>query len=95
MRFICLLAVSLALGAQTPPAKSSSRKTPPAAAAQAKQAADEGYTKQILEATTDKQFLTELVDHLPASPTVPTPEKILGYIAGAPDRLTYAARSSL
>jgi len=29
------------------------------------------------------------VDHLPASATVPTPEKILGYAIGAPEKLTY------
>lgn len=52
---------------------------------------DEGYTRQIREFTTASHFLTELVDHLPASATVPTPEKALGYIAGAPDKLTYAA----
>ena len=36
-----------------------------------------------------KFFSTELVDHLPASDTVPTPEKVLGYIVGAPNNLTY------
>lgn len=51
---------------------------------------DQGYTQRIREATTGPQFLTDLVDHLPASDRVPTPEKFLGYIAGAPDRLTYA-----
>jgi hypothetical protein len=40
---------------------------------------DEAYTAQILQSTTKKYFLTELVDHLPASDTVPTPEKVLGY----------------
>ena len=53
-----------------------------------KQKMDEGYGRQIKEATTDPSFLTELVDHLPASDKVPTPEKFLGYIAGAPNRLT-------
>ena len=52
---------------------------------------DEGYTAKIREYTTEPFFLTELVDHLPASDRVPTPEKFLGYIAGAPDKLTYAA----
>ena len=52
---------------------------------------DEGYTAKIREYTTEPFFLTELVDHLPASGRVPTPEKFLGYIAGAPDKLTYAA----
>jgi hypothetical protein len=51
---------------------------------------DEAYTSKIREYTTDPMFLTELVDHLPSSPKVPTPEKFLGYIAGAPDKLTYA-----
>ena len=39
--------------------------------------------------TTEPFFLTELVDHLPASDTVPTPEKVLGYAIGTPDKLTY------
>src|SRR6202035_1783732 len=51
---------------------------------------DEGYTKKIREYTTEPFFLTNLVDHLPASATVPTPEKILGHIVGAPDVLTYS-----
>ncbi len=55
------------------------------------QTIDEGYTARIREYTTAPHFLTELVDHLPASERVPTPEKFLGYIAGAPDKLTYAA----
>ncbi|MBI4893657.1 MAG: hypothetical protein HY821_23765 [Acidobacteria bacterium] len=56
----------------------------------AQQVLDEGYTKKIKEFTTDPMFLTELVDHLPASAKVPTPEKVLGYIAGAENKLTYA-----
>lgn len=51
---------------------------------------DEGYTKKIREYTTEPFFLTNLVDHLPASATVPTPEKILGHIVGVPDVLTYS-----
>src|SRR5664279_1598288 len=50
---------------------------------------DEGYTAKILQYTTEKYFLTELVDHLPASDTVPTPEKVLGYAIGTPNKLTY------
>jgi hypothetical protein len=50
---------------------------------------DEGYTAKILQYTTEKFFLTELVDHLPASDTVPTPEKVLGYAIGTPNKLTY------
>ncbi|WP_321475095.1 M14 family zinc carboxypeptidase [uncultured Paludibaculum sp.] len=51
---------------------------------------DEEYAKKIREFTTDPMFLTELVDHLPASAKVPTPEKFFGYIAGAANKLTYA-----
>jgi len=61
-----------------------------AASAQNNAVNDEGYTKKIKEYTTEPFFLTNLVDHLPASPTVPTPEKILGHIIGAPDVLTYS-----
>src|SRR5271156_4866522 len=50
---------------------------------------DEGYTAKILQYTTEKFFTTELVDHLPASDTVPTPEKVLGYAIGTPQKLTY------
>lgn len=51
---------------------------------------DEGYTKRIREYTTESFFSTDLVNHLPASSIVPTPEKILGHIIGAPDVLTYS-----
>ena len=36
-------------------------------------------------------FLTEFVDHLPASATVPSPAKVLGYPIGTPNKLTYTA----
>lgn len=52
---------------------------------------DSGYTAKIREYTTDKMFLTELVDHLPEGGKVPTPEKALGYISGTPFKLTHAA----
>jgi len=50
---------------------------------------DEAYGAKIREYTTEPHFLTELVDHLPASDTVPTPEKVLGYAIGTPNKLTY------
>src|SRR5712671_135429 len=50
---------------------------------------DAGYTAKIRQYTTEPFFLTELVDHLPASDSVPTPEKILGYPIGTPQKLTY------
>ncbi|MDX2151658.1 MAG: M14 family zinc carboxypeptidase [Bryobacteraceae bacterium] len=52
---------------------------------------DAAYSAKIKEFTTEPFFLTELIDHLPASSTVPTPEKILGHIAGAPGKLTHTA----
>src|SRR5580704_12272280 len=53
------------------------------------QSLDAGYTAKIRQYTTEKFFTTELVDHLPASDTVPTPEKVLGYAIGTPQKLTY------
>jgi hypothetical protein len=54
------------------------------------QAIDQQYTDQIRMYTTDSSFLSPLVDYLPASKTVPTPAKVLGDVAGAPDMLPYA-----
>lgn len=48
---------------------------------------DEAYGKKIKEYTTESFFLTELVDHLPASATVPSPMKHFGDIVGAPNIL--------
>ncbi|HVO97603.1 MAG TPA: M14 family zinc carboxypeptidase [Bryobacteraceae bacterium] len=89
MRFyvpLLLLFVATSLPAQK------KKKTPPPEPAPVvvPQKNDDGYTAQILKDTTEKFFLTELVDHLPASDTIPTPEKVLGYIAGAPNHLTYS-----
>lgn len=50
---------------------------------------DQPYTDSILKNTTDKMFLTEFVNYLPASAKVPSPEKILGYPIGTPNKLTY------
>jgi hypothetical protein len=49
------------------------------------------YTAKIKEYTTEPFFLTELVDHLPDSETVPSPDEILGYVIGTPNKLTYSA----
>ena len=64
-------------------------KTAAAAAGKA-QKIDEAYTAKIKEHTTDPRVITELVDHLPASDTVPTPLKFFGRIPGTPDELTYS-----
>ncbi|HEU5219997.1 MAG TPA: M14 family zinc carboxypeptidase, partial [Gemmatimonadales bacterium] len=61
----------------------------PAARAQG-QKIDAEYTAKIKEYLQDPRISTELVDHLPASATVPTPLKFLGRIVGTPGELTYA-----
>ena len=57
--------------------------------AQPAQKMNDAYGAKIKEYTTDPAFLTEMVDHLPASDTVPSPDKVLGYVIGTPNRLTY------
>ncbi len=54
-----------------------------------KSALDTAYGAKIAEYTTEKYFMTELVDHLPLSDKVPSPEKVLGYAIGTPNKLTY------
>src|SRR5919199_2468844 len=54
------------------------------------QRVDAEYTAKIKESLQDPRITTELVDHLPASSTVPTPLKFLGRIVGTPGELTYA-----
>jgi hypothetical protein len=75
--------------ALTLPAADKKAAKAPAVTAPVPQKNDEGYSAKIHEYTTEKFFLTELVDHLPASDTVPTPEKVLGYAIGTPNKLTY------
>src|SRR6266550_6553027 len=55
------------------------------------QPVDSTYTAKIRELTTEPQFNTELTDHLPADPKVPTPLKVLGYVPGTTGRLSYVA----
>ncbi|MEA2552126.1 MAG: hypothetical protein QOJ65_302 [Fimbriimonadaceae bacterium] len=50
---------------------------------------DADYGAKIKEYTTEPFFLTQYVDHLPASSTVPSPLKHFGTIIGAPDVLHY------
>ncbi|MEZ5345478.1 MAG: M14 family zinc carboxypeptidase [Pyrinomonadaceae bacterium] len=54
-------------------------------------AVDEVSTKAILDATTEKRFLTPLVSSIPDHPTIPSPRDFLGYIAGAPGEMTNVA----
>ncbi len=87
-------ALALAL-AFAPDAGAQARKTgrpaaAPAPAAAQPQKLDEEYTRLIKEYVQDPRISTELVDHMPASDTVPSPLKFLGRIPGTPGELTYA-----
>jgi hypothetical protein len=53
-------------------------------------AVDDTYTRIIRQNLDDPRITTDLVDHLPASETVPTPLAFLGRAAGTPGELTYA-----
>jgi zinc carboxypeptidase len=55
-----------------------------------KQPIDEAYTAKLHQYTTESFFTSPLVDYLPASENVPTPEVVLGDVAGAPGILPYA-----
>src|SRR4051812_35666740 len=80
---LLVLAAPLALGAQADLSTARPGRDP-------KQPIDQEYTKKILEYTTEPFFLSPLVDYLPASKTVPTPQAVLGDIAGAPTKLPYS-----
>src|SRR6185437_8031080 len=54
------------------------------------QPVDQAYTAKIAQYTTAPEFNSPLTDYLPASSTVPTPQKVLGDVAGAPNMLPYA-----
>jgi len=89
------LAVMLALGTvSTWAATSPNEASPNGSATYARdpsQPIDQAYTDQILKFTTDPTFNSPLTDYLPASANVPTPEKVLGHISGAPNYLPYSA----
>ena len=80
--FVVLLVVAATPGLR-PVAQSRAQAAKP-------QKIDEEYTAKIKEYTQDPRITTELVDHLPASDTVPTPLKFLGRMVGTPGELTYA-----
>ena len=91
MRPVRLFAYPIAIAAVSLVAPLSAALAQSAAPARpAAQANDEEYTRKIKEYLQDPRIATELVDHLPASSTVPTPLKFLGKIVGTPGELTYA-----
>ncbi|HUJ40694.1 MAG TPA: M14 family zinc carboxypeptidase [Candidatus Acidoferrales bacterium] len=87
LRLISRLAV-LGLLAAACASAAFAQETPPARGAN--QPVDEAYTAKIKKYTTEPYFTSPLVDYLPASKTVPTPEAVLGDVAGAPGILPYA-----
>lgn len=54
------------------------------------QAVDGAYAAKIKQYTTEPEFLSPLVSYLPAAKGIPTPEAVLGDVAGAPNMLPYA-----
>lgn len=83
---VALLLLTLAFGQN----KKHTAKTAEPAAAPAPQKMDEEYTRLIHQYLQDSRITTELVDHMPASDTVPSPLKFFGRIPGTPGELTYA-----
>jgi Zinc carboxypeptidase len=81
---LAVLSLALAIGLVSPPLAGQSKN------AKAPQRIDEEYTQTIRQNLQDPRITTELVDHLPASDTIPTPLKFLGRAVGAPGELTYA-----
>jgi hypothetical protein len=82
---LSLLGITHAALAQTAPDPAGTRPGRDPA-----QPIDTAYTRKIHEYTTEKFFLSPLVDYLPASATVPTPAVVLGDIAGARNNLPYS-----
>ena len=70
--------------------KKNAGKTASAEAENPPQKVDVEYTRLIHQYLQDPRITTELVDHMPASDTVPSPLKFFGRIPGTPGELTYA-----
>ena len=60
----------------------------PARAQDAPDADEPGSREAIAAATTDPRFVSPWVASVPDSPSVPSPTKFLGHVAGAPGELT-------
>ena len=85
-RLVAALACALTLAAAGARLDAQARQ-----AATTRQKPDGEYTAKIKEYLSDPRITTELVDHLPASETVPTPLKFLGHMPGSPGVLSHAA----
>jgi zinc carboxypeptidase len=91
VRCHALTMITLAGALSYAPAIGAQATARPAAKPPVAQKNDEEYTALIKKYLSDPRISTELVDHLPASATVPTPLKFLGKIVGAPGELTHVA----
>jgi len=89
-RFLVALAFSLAVYSVPALTKAYAEAASPAPISPAPQKLDDEYTKLIKEYLQDPRITTELVDHMPASDTVPSPLKFFGRIPGTPGELTYS-----
>ena len=81
------LSQTVASGQAAPPSGHPALSAPTASF---RQRGDDEYTRIIRQHLDDPRMTTELVDHLPASDTVPTPLAFLGRVVGTPGELTYA-----
>ncbi|HEX8838714.1 MAG TPA: M14 family zinc carboxypeptidase [Candidatus Acidoferrum sp.] len=86
--FCSKLVLFLVVGSTLAPRAWADGETPPGR--DPKQPVDETYTEKIRKYTTQPVFTSPLVDYLPASANVPTPQAVLGDVAGAPGILPYA-----
>ncbi len=84
----CVCAATLLAATLGGAARAGDGETQPARGAN--QPVDEAYTAKIKKYTTEPYFTSPLVDYLPASKNVPTPEVVLGDVSGAPGILPYA-----
>jgi Zinc carboxypeptidase len=89
-RFLLALTFFLAVYSVTALKNASAEAPSPAQTTPAPQKLDDEYTKLIKEYLQDSRITTELVDHMPASDTVPSPLKFFGRIPGTPGELTYS-----
>jgi len=56
-----------------------------------RQPQDEEYARLVKEWTTQPNFMSPLVDHLPKAAGIPTTKDVLGYYSGTPKKLTKTA----
>jgi hypothetical protein len=89
-RFLLALTLFVAVYSVTALKNASAQAASPAQISSAPQKLDDEYTQLIKEYLQDSRITTELVDHMPASDTVPSPLKFFGRIPGTPGELTYS-----